>query len=371
MLGLKFDKSLVLRHTASMMLSCIYEIIFAESTSGKRYIGSTNDYARRMRQHRSRLRGGHHHCHGLQNAFNKHGESKMRVKVIEDCDVARLIEREQFWIDFFRIKNLYNIQPKADRSEHSEESRAKMSAALKGRKRTPEVIARMSASMRGIKKTPEHNAKVSAALSGKAKSLKHREKMSKAVAGTGLSGVNGVTRESAGKWVARSSGLTGSQRYLGSFATLEQAAAARRMHDADPGAYKNPNPAGPGPSGVKGVRAMANGSFHARSRASGAEVHIGSFGSAEKARNAIARYEDDPVSYEFPSTPPKSGFKWVNRTRDGKWQARPRINGKYICLGVFLSGEDASAAISLYLSDPEDFPMPRKRIRKKSSASGS
>jgi hypothetical protein len=49
----------------------------------------------------------------------------------------------------------------------SEEARAKISAANKGRKATPEARAKISAAHKGKKRTAEHRAKISAAQKGK------------------------------------------------------------------------------------------------------------------------------------------------------------------------------------------------------------
>jgi len=41
----------------------------------------------------------------------------------------------------------------------------------------------------------------------------------------------------------------------------------------------------------------------------------------------------------------RSGHKYITLRKNGKWQARPVLDGKHIYLGVFEKLEDAIAAI--------------------------
>ena len=79
-------------------------------------------------------------------------------------DKEKLLSREQVWIDFFRP--VYNVAKFAGAPtrglKFSEETRAKMSAAGKGRKRPPmseEWKARISSGKIGKKMSPENLAK--------------------------------------------------------------------------------------------------------------------------------------------------------------------------------------------------------------------
>jgi NUMOD3 motif-containing protein len=56
----------------------------------------------------------------------------------------------------------------------SAETRAKISAALKGRTFSPEHRAKLSAALKGRSFTPEHRAKIGAAFRGKPLSAEHR-----------------------------------------------------------------------------------------------------------------------------------------------------------------------------------------------------
>lgn len=141
------------------MNSGIYIII---SPSNRCYIGSTNNFARRETKHFYNLRLGNHHCHALQAAWDKYGD-QLRFIIIERCDVSKLIEREQWWIDkhAWFWGRMYNSSSIAGRPEHTPEVRAKIAAAQRGRKHTPEHKAKVVAALRKRRHSDETKAKMS------------------------------------------------------------------------------------------------------------------------------------------------------------------------------------------------------------------
>lgn len=78
--------------------SGIYRIHFG---SGNFYVGSSAYLEKRLRSHLSELRRGTHHSPALQRAFNKYGEDRMLIEVIEWVEPVKekLLEREQYWIN--------------------------------------------------------------------------------------------------------------------------------------------------------------------------------------------------------------------------------------------------------------------------------
>lgn len=78
----------------------IYEIV--NVIDGKRYVGSSTNIDRRWRCHKKDLRNSRHHSAYLQRAWVKHGESVFSFCVIENCEKASLIEREQHYFDALR-----------------------------------------------------------------------------------------------------------------------------------------------------------------------------------------------------------------------------------------------------------------------------
>lgn len=102
----------------------IYSI--TNTISGKRYIGQTNNFARRKAQHFSYLRNGSHHNILLQRAFSKYGEEFFEFEVLEEVsEIGRITEREQHWMDYYdTFANGYNLAPAAGSTlgfKHSEE----------------------------------------------------------------------------------------------------------------------------------------------------------------------------------------------------------------------------------------------------------
>lgn len=86
------------------------------STSGKRYVGSSLDIIRRFNEHKQRLNRDVHVNKHLQSAWNLYGESDFFFSVLEFCENADLLDREQWWIDHLdTYHNGYNVLPIAGR----------------------------------------------------------------------------------------------------------------------------------------------------------------------------------------------------------------------------------------------------------------
>ena len=129
-------------------ISCIYEIV--NKVNDHRYIGSTAWFKKRKRVHISLLKRNKHHSLYMQNAWNKYGAKNFIFKIVEECSIEKLIEREQFYIDTQHPE--YNILQIAGSSlgyKHTKKAKNKISAGNTGRKRTEEVKKRMSESQRG------------------------------------------------------------------------------------------------------------------------------------------------------------------------------------------------------------------------------
>ena len=113
---------------------------FRNRTNGKRYVGSAaGSLTARRTNHLALLRNGKHHSIHFQRAWNKYGENAFEFKVLERCSPRLCVEREQYWLDFFRTYDCrygYNRNPKAASSlgvVRSKETRARISAAVRRR----------------------------------------------------------------------------------------------------------------------------------------------------------------------------------------------------------------------------------------------
>lgn len=135
--------------------------------NGRVYIGSTVRSPRqRWLEHLHYLRKGTHHSRHLQHVFNKYGEHGLRFEVIEHVEDAVFVPgREQFqlWRHAGRLMNAkdqvdpcvdFTPEVRAKMSEKrraredkpcSEETKAKISQANKGKRRTPEQIEQAKA----------------------------------------------------------------------------------------------------------------------------------------------------------------------------------------------------------------------------------
>ncbi len=181
----------------------IYAIV--NLNNGKFYLGSAVNIYQRWAGHRSNLRKGTHHSAILQNAWNKHGPEAFQFVVIERIDdVTQLIPIEQEYLDGCHPD--YNVSPTAGNClgvKHTAATKAKLSAARKGRPawnkgipRDPEVTAKIVAKITGIKGrkvseqfrgrpspligrtlTEEHKAKLSLAGKGRPHSEEHKAKI--------------------------------------------------------------------------------------------------------------------------------------------------------------------------------------------------
>ncbi len=137
-------------------------------------MGSTIDFSSRRRQHRSKLRGNKHCNRHLQRAFNKYGEDKFSMVIVETIStVGDLLPREQAWIDKYDREQLYNASLVAGATRglnHTAETRAKMSAAQLergargenqywlGKGMSDERKARVSEYHKGRKRSPAFSA---------------------------------------------------------------------------------------------------------------------------------------------------------------------------------------------------------------------
>lgn len=147
------------------MKSGIYRI--KNLISEKIYVGSAVNISSRFFIHQSNLRNNKHPNKYLQASWNKYGEAAFEFIILEHCSKDKLIEREQYWIDYLNCinPNGYNANPTAGSrlgTKHSEETlkklkakiisndtRNKMSKAAKGRIISIDQKLKMSLASKG------------------------------------------------------------------------------------------------------------------------------------------------------------------------------------------------------------------------------
>ncbi len=160
------------------MASAIYAIV--NNVTRDMYVGSAVAVNRRWSAHRCNLRKGTHHCTHLQNSYRKHGPDAFDWEIVQFVeDKEKLIEREQFWIDFFQpAYNKRKIASSCLGVKRSQQARENMRNAQLGKKQSPETIAKRSAALKGRPRPAEVRAKISASHTGIQPSIESRIKMS-------------------------------------------------------------------------------------------------------------------------------------------------------------------------------------------------
>lgn len=127
--------------------------------NNKIYIGSSSyNVDRRLIVHKRLLRQGKHENSYLQASYDKYGVENFKFEVLELCEKNKCIEREQYWMDFYKSYKRdigFNINEKANsrlNSKHSEETKQKMREAKLGKKLTEEHILNSKLARTGQKR---------------------------------------------------------------------------------------------------------------------------------------------------------------------------------------------------------------------------
>ena len=120
------------------------------------YVGQSNRLTIRFSQHKSQLRRNKHHSLPLQNYYNKYGEDALSFEILELCDEAHLTTREQYWFDYYILLhkmlntgNMVDCPRRGQTFTHSDETRGKISQAIRGQLRSDETRKRISESKKG------------------------------------------------------------------------------------------------------------------------------------------------------------------------------------------------------------------------------
>lgn len=163
--------------------SGIYAIRHVES--GKLYIGSATNIWQRWSKHRLLLSRGCHDNRHLQRAWDKFGATAFVFEIVEVVGhKADLIRVEQEWLDQIRPYDRgvgYNICKTAGSTlgvRASDETKAKLSQSLTGRKLHPDHCAKISAALSRRVTKEETREKLSKSHTGKTYSAESRAKMS-------------------------------------------------------------------------------------------------------------------------------------------------------------------------------------------------
>lgn len=161
--------------------------------SGKAYVGVTQNAVRRLRGHRSPSS----QCVALRNAIQKHGWSNFETVVLaqtESIQEAMRLEGDYIVEHETLAPRGYNLKTGGELVTFSDETKAKMSAALKGRPMSTEWRQKISNALTGRTATPEHRANMSEALRGKSKPPRTEEHKAKIAAANKLKAQDPIWR---------------------------------------------------------------------------------------------------------------------------------------------------------------------------------
>ena len=147
----------------------------------KIYIGSSNDIDGRIKRHISNLEKNKHYNNKMQNEYNTHRELDFEIIEIVD-DISKLRDVEQYYINLYESYNDENLNismcsHQTIMRKQSEETKEKISNAMKGRKRSKESVEKTAAWFRGKPKSQETKEKIRQTLKGIELTDDHKEKI--------------------------------------------------------------------------------------------------------------------------------------------------------------------------------------------------
>lgn len=164
------------------------------TATGKAYVGQTwGTVDQRWYAHCNEK-----HCVKLYRAIKKYGKERFvrsqltgGLMTQEDMNAA-----EAYWIKYFDSqRGGYNIRSGGSNGRHSKETKMKMSAAARGRVKTPEHRAKIGLAFLGRKLSAEHRAKISEGGLGRIFSDKTRIKIARSLGGKPFVDQNGTRYE--------------------------------------------------------------------------------------------------------------------------------------------------------------------------------
>lgn len=157
------------------MISGIYKLY--NTANGKFYIGSSQNVKARIKGHLRDLKKDKHGNRHLQFSYNKYG-NVFDYEILEECRIEVLIEREQFYIDYFKPDyNLHLIAGSPKGYKHSENAKKRIASFQTGRIKSTETCEKISKSKQGHIVSEQTKNKISSTLKNKQLSYSKPVKM--------------------------------------------------------------------------------------------------------------------------------------------------------------------------------------------------
>lgn len=160
-----------------------YVYAIENTRNGGMYVGSTADYKSRWRTHRSALRRGKHHSFILQKAWDKHGEVAFLFRLLVVCPRDMRVFYEQRLMPLQRYNVLRTAKETLVRGgwKHTDAFKRKMSLLHKGVSLSDEHRAKLSVAAKGRLYGPNFSLKARSRQLGVSPSEKTRRALSQAV----------------------------------------------------------------------------------------------------------------------------------------------------------------------------------------------
>lgn len=150
----------------------VYRIV--DQVSGKFYIGSSINVAKRWEQHRLRMQRGTH-ANPILQAIWRAGPDRLRIETLRECGPvkAEILAAEQEALDAAGVgrnplcMNVLTVAGSHLGRKRSDATCKALSRAFRGRKHTDETKAKMRAAKLGRPLSEEHKRKLGDAARGK------------------------------------------------------------------------------------------------------------------------------------------------------------------------------------------------------------
>lgn len=180
---------MVQNFTAARGVMGVYVIVRVET--GQAYIGSSLNIGERWNGHRGCLRRRAHPNGRLQQAWDEHGEAAFVFAIVERvASLDQLLPREKSWLadgGTWQEGVGYNLTGGARGVgwQRTDEQRARLSAAFKGKPKTAAHRANIWANREVTPEMRAHMAAVGRMGRGKPKAAEHRRKIGEPQRGSG------------------------------------------------------------------------------------------------------------------------------------------------------------------------------------------
>jgi group I intron endonuclease len=129
--------------------------LITNTVNDKKYVGQTRQQLnKRWLHHITESRA--FSDRPLYRAINKYGIDNFKIRILEECNVNILDERETYWIDFLETyRHGYNATTGGEHPEHSEETKDKISKTMSNLSRSDEWKDNISISLKNKLKSGE------------------------------------------------------------------------------------------------------------------------------------------------------------------------------------------------------------------------